>query len=303
LHTETVGRDPSIDVFRGALVVLLVIVEYLPPSPDYPWLRHSPWNGVRVADFVFPAFLFVVGASMAAGRPQRWTRIARRTVLLLALGLVFNAATEMSPLRLTGVLQTIAVSGALSWVVITLMRRPEPVAWVAFALLLVHGALLPHSFAIDRAVFGREHLYLQGMLHHDPEGILNTIFGATAVVLFGWVATRVRSSLFAGALLAVGLVACIAWEPNKRAWTPSFALLISGACAAILLARIDVPVLGAIGRNALLVYFGQHIVHELVLNQATGGTPHAQLAYAGIGTVAWSTAAVVLGRLGVRLRV
>lgn len=303
MHAVTVRRVPSIDVFRGALVVLLVIVEYLPPSPDYRWLRHSPWNGMRVADFVFPAFLFVVGASMAAGRPQRWTRVVRRTVLLVALGLLFNAATEASPLRITGVLQTIAVAGALAWVVITVLERTEPVAWVACALLLVHGAVLSHAFSIDHRVFGYAHLYQQGALRHDPEGILNTVLGATAVVLFGWVATRVRSAVLVGGLLAAGLLACLAWEPNKRAWTPSFALLVCGACAAILLPHIDVPVLGAIGRNALLVYFGQHVVHELVLHQATGGTPHAQLAYAATAAVIWSALAVGLGRVGVRLRV
>ena len=284
--------------------MLLVVVEYLPPSSDWSWLRHSPWNGMRIADFVFPAFLFVVGASMAAGRPQPWTRVARRTVLLLALGLVFNAATETSPLRFTGVLQTIGVSGALAWIVITALRqRPEPVAWMASALLLVHGGLLAHAFAVDQRVFGDAHLYHQGTLGHDPEGLLNSVLGATAVVLFGWVATRVRSRLIAAALVGIGLVACIAWEPNKRAWTPSFALLVCGACAVILLLRIDLPLLGAIGRNALLVYFGQHVVHELVLHQAVGGTPQAQLTYACVAAVAWSAGAIVLGRLGVRLRV
>lgn len=57
-------------MFRAQLVVLLVVVEYLPPSPAYRWLRHSPWDGVRVADVVFPGFLFVVGASAAVARRQ-----------------------------------------------------------------------------------------------------------------------------------------------------------------------------------------------------------------------------------------
>ena len=302
-HATTVGRVPSIDVFRGALVVLLVVVEYLPPSPDFPWLRHSPWSGLRVADFVFPAFLFVVGASRAVGRPPRATRVARRALALLALGLLFNAATDASPLRWTGVLQTIAISGAFASIVVAVVKRTEPVAWVACALLVVHGAVLSHSFSVDQRLLPDAHLYQQGMLRHDPEGVLNTTLGATAVVLLGWVAVRLHSRLLAAALLAAGLVVCIAWEPNKRAWTPSFALLVAGACAAILLPRIDVPVLGAIGRNALLVYVGQHVVRELVVTPPTGVSPPTQLGYAVIAAVAWSAAAIGLGRAGIRLRV
>jgi predicted acyltransferase len=258
---------------------------------------------MRVADFVFPAFLFVVGASMAAGRPHAWPQVVRRAVTLVALGVLFNAATETSPLRLTGVLQTIGIAGLLAAGVVAAVKRTDAVAWVACALVLVHGTVLSHAFAIDRAVFADEHLYQQATLGHDPEGVLNTVLGATAVVLLGWVATRVRTPLFVLAVLAAGLVACIAWEPNKRAWTPSFALLVSGACAAILLARIDVPRLGAIGRNALLVYVGQHVVRELLLDGVVGGTPSAQLAYAVSAAACWSTAAIVLGRFGVRLKV
>jgi predicted acyltransferase len=303
----TVGRDRTIDVFRGLLVVLLVLVEYLPPSASYPWLRHSPWDGVRVADFVFPGFLFVVGASMAVSRTPSWPRAARRAATLVALGLVFNAATETSPLRFTGVLQTIGVAGLLATVIIAVARRTGVVAWIAGVLLVVHGALLSHAFAMDRAVFADVHLYREGALGHDPEGVLNTVLGATAVVLLGWVATRLRTPWFVMTTGALCAVAWTAWEPNKRAWTPTFTLLMVTACAAVLVARIDVPVLGAIGRNALLVYVGQHVVRELWLSPTTylhvGTGTHALLAYAAIATVAWSTAAIVLGRLGIRLRV
>lgn len=31
----------------------------------FPSINHSPWFGVTLADFVMPAFLFVVGASVS----------------------------------------------------------------------------------------------------------------------------------------------------------------------------------------------------------------------------------------------
>jgi predicted acyltransferase len=284
-----------------------VLVEYLPPSAAYPWLRHSPWDGVRVADFVFPGFLFVVGSSMAVGRRPSWPRSVRRAGTLVALGLVFNAATETSPLRYTGVLQTIGIAGLLAAIVIALARRTDAVAWVAGALLVAHGALLSHAFELDRALLPDAHLYREGMLGHDPEGVLNTVLGATAVVLLGWAATRVRTVWFVGLCGIATAVAWTAWEPNKRAWTPTFTLLMVTVCAAVLVARVDVPLLGAVGRNALLVYVGQHVVRELWLTPTTylhvGTGAHALLAYAAMATAAWCAAAIVLGRLGVRLRV
>ena len=30
-----------------------------------PAISHSPWDGVALADFVFPFFLFIVGVSLA----------------------------------------------------------------------------------------------------------------------------------------------------------------------------------------------------------------------------------------------
>lgn len=289
--------------------MLLVLVEYLPPSASYPWLRHSPWDGLRVADVVFPGFLFVVGAAMAAApRLPSWPRTMRRVATLVALGIVFNAATETSPLRWTGVLQTIGVAGLLATCVLHLARRrTEIVAASAAALLALHGALLSHSFDLDRAVFADAHLYKLGLAGHDPEGVLNTVLGATAVVLLGWVAFRWRTPLFALALTAAGALSWFVWEPNKRAWTPTFALLVVAGFAAILACRIELPVLGSIGRNALLVYLGQHVVRELWLSPTTylhvAAPPRGLLAYAAIATVAWSTVAIVLGRIGVRLRV
>ena len=300
-HPTTVERDPTIDVIRGALVVALVFVEYLPPSPDLSWLRHSPWNGIRFADVVFPGFLFVAGASMAVGGRPRWTRVLRRALVLLALGIVFNAATETSPLRLTGVLQTIAITGVVAAIVFAIAKGAEPVTWVACVLLVIHGALLSHAFSIDGRVFGSAHLYREGALGHDPEGVLNTVLGATAVVLLGWVARRVRSPLFVAAAVVAGVAASAVWEPNKRAWTPSFALLMVALFSALLLPCIRMPILEAVGRNALLVYVGQHVVRETFLH-ATGGTTAEQLTYALVATVVWSALAFVLGRVGVRLR-
>lgn len=299
----TVERDRSIDVFRGLLVVLLVFVEYLPPSPAHSWLRHSPWDGVRIADFVFPGFLFVVGASMAASQPAPLGRAARRAAMLVILGLFFNAWTELDPLRFTGVLQTIGISGFLAWLVTRRVQRTDDLALVAGALLAVHGAVLGRAFEIDRWLVPDAHLYHEGALGHDPEGILATVLGGTALVLLGFAAARLRAWWLPLALAAVTAVAWLAWEPNKRAWTPTFTLLMAATGAAVLLALryLPVPLLGRIGRNALLVYVGQHVVREVIGERPFEGMD--DLHYAFAAAVVWSAAAIALLRIGIRLRV
>src|SRR5205807_7085411 len=96
------------------------------------------------------------------------------------------------------------------------------------------------SFVVDRHVFGVAHLYHHGQFGHDPEGLLTTVFGATALVLFGWVAGRLlddrrRVLLLASATLAGAGFAALVYPPMKRLWTPTFTLLLATGCVLALL--------------------------------------------------------------------
>jgi predicted acyltransferase len=305
------NRLTSLDVFRGLVVALLVLVEWVPPSPGGSWLRHSPWNGMRVADVVFPSFLFMVGASASLASRTRWRRLLRRTLVLLVLGLLFNAwgdtNADLSHLRLPGVLQMIAVAGLLGGVVTAFVRKPAIVAGIGFAVVLVHGLLLAHAplacgsgridqgcsfpWAVDRHVFGLAHVYQQGHFGHDPEGLVTSLFGATALVLFGWAAARylyterhrLGALMLAVAALAGSGIAALVWPPNKRVWTPTFGLLMTAGCILVLLGlsvALDRPArwrvqpvrwtLTALGRNALLVYVGQHVIAQTLANTQAG---------------------------------
>ena len=125
------AREPALDVFRGATVALMILVNN-PGSWNalYPPLAHASWHGVTPTDLVFPFFLFAVGHALAlvmpallAGPPRVfWARVARRTALIFAIGLLLNAAPfvrwdaagelvlrDWSQLRIMGVLQRIAL--------------------------------------------------------------------------------------------------------------------------------------------------------------------------------------------------
>src|SRR3984957_3723855 len=66
------GRVLSIDVLRGLTIALMILVN----DPGdwghvYGQLDHSPWNGFTLTDFVFPNFLFLVGASIVLSLESR----------------------------------------------------------------------------------------------------------------------------------------------------------------------------------------------------------------------------------------
>ena len=92
-------RFYSLDVFRGATVALMILVNN-PGSWGhiYAPLEHAPWHGVTPTDLVFPFFLFAVGNAMsfvlpkleAAGESVFWKKIIRRTVLIFLIGLFLN---------------------------------------------------------------------------------------------------------------------------------------------------------------------------------------------------------------------
>ncbi|KAF5193178.1 heparan-alpha-glucosaminide N-acetyltransferase [Thalictrum thalictroides] len=54
-----------------------------------PSINHSPWNGVTLADFVMPFFLFIVGVALGLTYKRLPCRIAAsRTAVLRALKLL-----------------------------------------------------------------------------------------------------------------------------------------------------------------------------------------------------------------------
>jgi len=221
------GRFRSLDIFRGAAVALMILVNN-PGSWDhlYPPLAHATWHGVTPTDLVFPFFLFAVGNALALALPALrddpaafWRRVGRRTALIFALGLLlnaspfvrWNAAGELVPrdwatLRLMGVLQRIALAYGAAAVIVWLCgrgARVAPVLAAAAALLLGYWAAClafgapgdPYSLtgwfgtAVDRALLGESHLYRGEGRPFDPEGLASTA-PAVAQVLLGWWAGR-----------------------------------------------------------------------------------------------------------------
>lgn len=114
-------RIKSIDVFRGLCIILMIFVNY--GGGQYWFFKHSVWNGLTVADLVFPWFMWVMGFSItislrsrlrtAVPRRQIVVQIIYRACVLILLGIVLNShgrRSELEDLRFPGVLQRLGVA-------------------------------------------------------------------------------------------------------------------------------------------------------------------------------------------------
>ncbi|KAJ7979699.1 Heparan-alpha-glucosaminide N-acetyltransferase [Quillaja saponaria] len=122
-------RLVSLDVFRGLTVALMILVDHA--GGILPAINHSPWNGLTLADFVMPFFLFMVGLSLALAYKKLCCRViaTRKAILralkLLVLGIFLQGGfvhgindltygVDIEQIRWMGILQRIAVAYLLA---------------------------------------------------------------------------------------------------------------------------------------------------------------------------------------------
>lgn len=235
--TSTGGqRIVSLDLLRGLAVAGMILVD----SPGswskvYPPLEHAAWHGFTAADLVFPTFLFCAGMAVGLMVPRMtvedrssaafWLKVAKRTGLLILLGLLINLLGghfDLPNLRLPGILQRIGVCYALGTAICVLAARRGEGGKLAFNMAATFGAAVvllatywllvafvpvPGFGAgyldsykslpafLDRLVFTIPHLWrgatTEGLgVTYDPEGLLSTL-PAVVNVLMGAVAARV----------------------------------------------------------------------------------------------------------------
>ncbi|XP_042397110.1 heparan-alpha-glucosaminide N-acetyltransferase-like [Zingiber officinale] len=122
-------RLVSLDVFRGLTVALMIFVDNA--GSYFPAINHSPWDGVTLADFVMPFFLFIVGVALAVtckrvtNKAIATQKVILRATKLFVVGLVvqggyFHGLYDLTygvnilRIRWMGVLQRIAIAYLLA---------------------------------------------------------------------------------------------------------------------------------------------------------------------------------------------
>jgi predicted acyltransferase len=152
----------SLEGFRGAVIVGMILVNDPGARATYAELQHSVWNGWTFADTIAPAFLWIVGVSLVfsftkrlkggASRSQLFRHVLRRAAILFVLGLVYEGLPNIIDLarggsgsldtwRFVGTLQRIALSYLFASAIVLSFRTRAQAMWVV-GLLVVHWALM-----------------------------------------------------------------------------------------------------------------------------------------------------------------
>jgi predicted acyltransferase len=283
---QATRRIEALDALRGLAIVLMIFVNNPGDHDAMPsQFVHAGWRGFRVAEMVFPLFLFSAGISMALSRRSGAARpMLRRTGLLLLIGFVLVSVKYRHAAPSTGTLQLIAGAALLAWAARRwLSRRGQAAAaaavlgglWVGFT---VTGWAPQTNLAavVDAHLIGAP----------SDLGLLGIVSASTIVLAGGWVGDLVlgaptamaRAALAARAGLAttaMGLALAMAIPLNKRIWTPSYVVLGTGLSCLVLAAFLwwcgrrlgndGLRPLQTLGSNAIAVYVATSLAATTVL--------------------------------------
>jgi len=222
-------RLTSLDLFRGATIAAMILVNN--PGNDHAYwpLEHAEWNGWTPTDLIFPFFLFIVGVSLVFSSESRLSKgdsrtsllrhTFRRAVMIFAIGLGLNwlvALASGSGLRIPGVLQRIGIC-YLAASILYLYVRPRTRALIVAALLIGYWILMRFVPVPGLGVPGRDvpflhpdanlgayldrkfliHLWGTGTrlyeITRDPEGFLSTLPAIATALLGVFTAEWLRS--------------------------------------------------------------------------------------------------------------
>ncbi|HEY3265802.1 MAG TPA: heparan-alpha-glucosaminide N-acetyltransferase domain-containing protein [Armatimonadota bacterium] len=305
-----------LDALRGLTIAAMLLVNNVSLDTATPvQLTHAPWNGgVRLADFVFPWFLFCVGVaipfSMAAAKRRNtpaWRtdlRILQRGATLVALGCLIESSFAKRPVFALGVLQIIG----LAYVVGALLYELPASRRILISAVILAGywaalKLVPFPGAAP-GVFeeGRNFVRHINDAYLRPVGLagLPSVAPTSALVL---IATVVGDALRAkgrspawkiGVLAAVGALLTLSgvlWAHslgyNKAVWTPSYILLMAGSGSLMLGGLYAVMDAGGIkawaypllvfGSNAIVAYVAPILVKAFMLQEWRMWTPHGRI--------------------------
>ena len=318
MTANTPKRLLALDILRGITIAGMILVNN-PGSWGHVYtpLEHAAFNGLTPTDLVFPFFMFIMGISTYISlRKYNFTyshatlrKIVKRTVVIFCIGLflnllaksVFTHHLNFEELRYLGVMQRLAIGyGVTSLVAITVKHKYFPdiilVTLAVYFLLLAMGDGFNLSATnivarFDVWALGTSHMYHDGGMAFDPEGLLSTL-PAVCHVMVGFYCGKLLFSAkdndekiqrlflvgtiltFAGFLLSYGC------PINKKVWSPTFVITTCGLASsflALLIWIIDIKgyqgwcvFFRSFGVNPLFIYVFAEIMG--ILLGATGAS-------------------------------
>lgn len=254
-----------------------------------------------------------------------YSRILRRAAILFALGLLLNGfwnkgpwTFDLSTIRFMGVLQRISLTYLLaSLAVLNLPRKGQ---WILAGVLLI-GYWLAMMYVpvpgygagvltregnlgayIDRLIIPQAHLYKGDGFNNlgDPEGLFSTI-PAVVSVLAGYFAGQWIRSQPVKSRTSIGLVlfgiGCLiigwAWgwtfPINKKLWTSSYVVFVSGWALLLLAACYELIEVRRVrrwskpfevmGLNAISLFVASALLIKILVRTKVGSGENAPSTY------------------------
>jgi predicted acyltransferase len=270
-------------------------------------LEHAEWQGFHFYDLIFPLFMFISGvaipfsllskAQSGADRRGLYLKLARRAVLLIVLGFVYNHLLDLDfrNQRYASVLGQIGLAYLFAALI---MLNVKSFKGRVAALLGILGGYAAVQLLIPVPGIGAgvltpggtingfiDRLLLPGRLYDmifDPEGIL-CILSATSVTLMGGLAGGVlRWEKWSGgrkvltlagtgiALVVLGFILNNWYPVIKKAWTSTFDIYAAGWSFLLLgLFYLVIDVwrvqkwtffFRVIGMNSITIYLGSRMI-------------------------------------------
>ncbi|ODM92298.1 Heparan-alpha-glucosaminide N-acetyltransferase [Orchesella cincta] len=213
-------RLRSLDTFRGICIVIMIFVN--DGGAGYYFFDHATWDGLYVADLVFPWFLWIMGVCIpvsvksqvkrGTSRLQICRKIFIRSLKLIGIGIVLGSLwgpVNVQTMRIPGVLQRFGVCyfvcSALVLLCMTVnFTKPETsklraalqdveiiwISWVFILLLVLVHSILTFFLPVPGCPTGYlgpggladGNLY-SGIYAYDPEGTLGTLTSIVQVWL------------------------------------------------------------------------------------------------------------------------
>lgn len=311
------GRVLSIDRFRGALVLLMTVANYLAGVAAVPaYLKHTVDVGLTVVDVGAPCFVFAMGLTYgvsfarraeSGGRASAYRHFVLRYLALLGIGAILAAGSTqvVSAPEGWGVLQALGIAGLICLPFI----RLGPAARFAIGA----GLLICYQLLIDWSGPSLVRGVVQG-------GLVGGLAWGALLILSTAVADvwrrGMRAMLWCCATLAVVAVLSAVIVPVSKTRVSLSYVLVTLAVGAVGFLIVDalsrtLPLRAGFlawwGENALLLYLVHLVLLGLVTlpaspwwyTEASLGLMIAQLATI-VGLLSWI--AWWLHRTGKRVR-
>jgi predicted acyltransferase len=263
------------------------------------WFKHAPGPGLTLPDYVVPVFLFSLGLSASfsfktrvrdRGFGRTFLHALIRYALLFAFGTIGILFVDHS--TRWEILQMLGATGLFSFFFLLIPPWPR----LGAAALILAGVEILRPLGLGALMNAWYDTGIAG-----PWGTFSLSFFAITASAIGEMVKDAPSgrrlsvaAITAGVLGAAGLLALAFFPFSKHLLSLSYILFTAGVSSGLLALLIlvremggaQLPVLGSLGRNALVLYM-LHAVVGVILQALLGDAISAGLA--------WGVSFLVLG--------